>query len=105
LAANLLVHDTGTIIHSRVPASSFLVLHGIVKLALVGGLATNRLWSYPVAIVVFTGFVYQVYELVQQNSLFLWIVTGLDIVVVLLFTAEYRHVRSAREWDQQASES
>ncbi|MBV8357575.1 MAG: DUF2127 domain-containing protein [Deltaproteobacteria bacterium] len=106
LAANLLPHDTGTIIHSRVPASSFLVLHGVVKLALVGGLATNRLSSYPVAIVVLTGFaIYQIYELVQQNSLFLWIVTGLDIVVVLLIAAEYRHVRSVRECDQQGSES
>jgi uncharacterized membrane protein len=97
LVANFLVHNTGTIIRGRVPASSFLIVHGVVKLALVGGLATNKLWSYPAAIVVFTVFaIYQIYQLVQQNSLFLWTVTTLDIVVVLLIVAEYRHVKSAR---------
>ncbi len=98
--ANLLVHNTGTIIKSRVPAGTFLILHGAVKLALVGGLATNKLWSYPAAILVFAGFaIYQIYQLVQQNSLFLGMVTALDIVVVLLIVAEYRNVRSARSRD------
>jgi uncharacterized membrane protein len=98
LVADLLVHNTGTIINSRVPASSFLILHGVVKLALVGGLAMNKLWSYPAAIVAFTGFaIYQIYQLAQQNSLFLGIVTALDMVVVLLIVAEYRHVRSERQ--------
>jgi uncharacterized membrane protein len=95
------VHNTGTIINSRVSASSFLILHGIVKLALVGGLATNKLWSYPAAIVVFTAFaIYQIYQLVQQNSLFLGIVTALDVAVVLLIVAEYRQVRSAQKYDR-----
>jgi uncharacterized membrane protein len=98
LVANLLVHSTGTIIKSRVPASGFLILHGTVKLALVAGLATNKLWSYPAAIAVFTGFaIYQIYQLVQQKSVFLGIVTALDIVVVLLISGEYRHVKSARQ--------
>jgi len=97
LVANLLLHNAGTIIQSRVPASAFLIIHGVVKLALVGGLATNQLWSYPAAIVVFTGFtVYQAYQLSRQYSLFLEIVTVLDIVIVLLIVAEYRHVRLAR---------
>lgn len=101
LVANLLVHNTGMIINSRVPASSFLILHGVVKLALVEGLATNRLWSYPAAIVVFTAFaIYQIYQFSQQSSLFLGIVTVLDIVVVLLIVAEYRHVRPARKLDR-----
>jgi uncharacterized membrane protein len=98
--ANLLVHNTATFIKSRVPASSFLILHGAVKLALVGGLATNKLWSYPAAVVVFAGFaIYQIYEFVQQNSLFLGMVTALDIVVVLLIVAEYRNVRLAGRRD------
>jgi uncharacterized membrane protein len=100
LVANLLLHNTRTIIDTRISASAFLIVHGVVKLALVGGLATNKLWSYPAAIVVFTGFtIYQIYELTQQSSLFLGIVTVLDIFVVLLVIAEYRHVMLARRRD------
>jgi uncharacterized membrane protein len=84
-------------IEFRVPASVFLIVHGIVKLVLVGGLATNRLWSYSVAILVFAGFtIYQLYQLSQQYSLFLEIVTILDVIFILLVIAEYRHMRVAR---------
>jgi uncharacterized membrane protein len=95
--ANLLVHTTRSAIEVRVPASAFLIVHGIVKLVLVGGLATNRLWSYPAAILVFAGFtIYQLYQLTQQYSLFLEIVTVLDVIVILLVIAEYRHMRIVR---------
>ena len=88
LVANLLVRNAGTVIQTRVPASAFLIVHGVVKLALVGGLAANKLWSYPAAIVVFAGFtIYQIYQLAHQYSLFLEIVTVLDIVIVLLVFA------------------
>ena len=97
LVANLLVHNTRTVIQTRVSASVFLIVHGVVKLALVAGLAANKLWSYPVAIVVFTAFaIYQIYEIVQRGSLFLVIATILDIIVVVLAIAEYRHVRLVR---------
>jgi uncharacterized membrane protein len=89
-----------TIIHTRFSASVFLIVHGVVKLGLVGGLATNKLWSYPAAIVVFTGFtIYQVYQLSHQYSLFLEIDTVLYIVIVMLVVAEYRHVRLAKRRD------
>ncbi len=96
LVANLLLHTTRSAIEVRVPASVFLIVHGIVKLVLVGGLATNRLWSYPAAILVFAGFtIYQLYQLGQQYSLFLETVTVLDVIVILLVIAEYRHMRIA----------
>jgi uncharacterized membrane protein len=97
LVANLIVHNTPNLIRARVPASAFLIVHGVVKLALVGGLAASALWAYPAAIVVFAGFTaYQIFQLTQQYSPFLEIVTVLDIGVVLLIIAEYRHVRNAR---------
>jgi uncharacterized membrane protein len=100
LVANLLVHNTRAVIQTKFSASAFLIVHGVVKLALVGGLATNKLWSYPAAIVVFIGFtIYQVYQLTQQSSLFLEIITVLDIIVVILIVAEYQHVRSSRKRD------
>jgi uncharacterized membrane protein len=97
LVANLLVRNAGAVVQTRVPASAFLIVHGVVKLALVGGLAANKLWPYPAGIVMFAGFtIYQIYQLTHQHSLFLEIVTVLDIVIVLLVVAEYRHVRLAR---------
>ena len=100
LVANLLLHNTRTIIDTRISASAFLIVHGVVKLGLVAGLASSKLWSYPAAIVVFTGFaIYQIYQLTRQSSLFLGVVTVLDIVVVLLVIAEYRHVMLARRRD------
>src|SRR5579875_446903 len=94
LVANLLVHNTSTMIHSRGAASLFLLVHGAVKLGLVGGLATRKSWSYPAAILIFTGFtIYQLHQLAQQYSGFLGIVTLLDIIVVLSIAAEYRYVR------------
>jgi uncharacterized membrane protein len=97
LVANLLLHTTRSAIEFKVPASAFLIVHGIVKLVLVGGLATNRLWSYPAAILVFAGFTaYQLYQLTQQYSLFLETVTVMDVIFVLLVIAEYRHMRIVR---------
>jgi uncharacterized membrane protein len=97
LVANLLVHTTRSAIEVRVPASVFLIVHGMVKLVLVGGLATNRFWSYPAAILVFAGFtIYQLYQLSQQYSFFLEVVTILDVIVILLVIAEYRHMKIAR---------
>jgi uncharacterized membrane protein len=96
LVANLLLHTTRSAIAVRIPASVFLIMHGIVKLVLVGGLVTNRLWSYPAAILVFAGFtMYQLYQLSQQYSLFLEIVTIFDVIFILLVIAEYRHMRIA----------
>jgi uncharacterized membrane protein len=95
--ANLILHSVPKIIQTKFSASSFLILHGVVKLGLVAGLATNRLWSYPAGIVVFGAFTaYQLYELTHKYSLFLLTITLLDAVIIFLIAIEYRHVRQAR---------
>jgi uncharacterized membrane protein len=97
LISNLLLHNTRNVIDFRVPTSVFLIVHGVTKLLLVRGLAANKLWSYPAAIAVFAAFtVYQLYQLAHRYSMFLGIVTVLDIVVILLVTEEFRQMRMAR---------
>ena len=97
LFVNLFLRATRNVIQTKTLASLFLLVHGGAKLLLVAGLANNKLWSYPAAIVVFAGFtVYQLYELAHQASLFMGTVTVLDIIVVVLVAAEYRHVRMAK---------
>jgi len=95
LVANLLLHSIQSVIRSRSFAGAFLLVHGVTKLLLVAGLATNQLWSYPVGIAVFGAFtVYQIYELVHRYSFFLVIVTVLDIIVIALIFEEYGRVRT-----------
>ncbi|MHB8174923.1 MAG: DUF2127 domain-containing protein, partial [Nitrospirota bacterium] len=68
--------------------------HGAVKLFLAAGLVRNKLWAYPASIAIFSGFaLYQFYQLSLGYSLFLWIVTIVDILVVGLIVHEYRYVK------------
>jgi uncharacterized membrane protein len=93
LVANLLVHTTRSAIGVRVPASVFLIVHGIVKLGLVGGLATKRLWSYRWQSLCFQGSLYISSTNSVSNILSSWGVTILDVIVIVLVIAEYRHMR------------
>lgn len=97
LVVNLLLHTTRNVVQDRRLASAFLIVHGVAKLLLVAGLVANKLWSYPVAIVVFAAFtVYQLYQLGHRYTLFLGAITVLDIVVILLIIGEYRFARMSR---------
>jgi uncharacterized membrane protein len=73
----------------------YLLIHGIVKLWLIIGLLRRRLWYYPVAIAVFGLFiVYQVYRYSLTHSLWLVLITGVDVVVIALTWHEYRYLRA-----------
>ncbi len=94
LLANLFLHATQSVIQMQTFASILLIVHGAVKLFLVAALLRNKLWAYPASIAVFSGFVlYQFYQLSLANSLFLWVVTIVDILVIGLIAHEYRYVR------------
>ena len=72
----------------------YLLSHGIIKLALVIGLLKNKLWSYPVSIVVFGIFIiYQIYRYYFTHSLWLLILTAFDLIVVWLVWHEYKYLR------------
>ncbi len=74
-----------------------LLSHGIVKTFFIGGLLRNKEWAYPTSAVVFTLFVfYQLYQLSYAPSVFLWLITIFDIVLVGLIVHEYVHRRRRR---------
>ena len=76
----------------------YLLSHGIIKLALVIGLLKNKLWSYPVSIVVFGIFIiYQIYRYYFTHSLWLLILTAFDLIVVWLVWHEYKYLRIKKE--------
>ncbi|MEX3952824.1 DUF2127 domain-containing protein [Paraburkholderia sp. EG287B] len=99
LVANILLH---TVQHLSVDAQRFagiyLLAHGVVKLWLVAGLLRERLWYFPVSIVVFALFIaYQAYRFTYTHSVWLLLVTALDVVVIALTWHEYRYLRDNRK--------
>lgn len=74
--------------------SIYLLSHGVIKAFLIVGLLRERLWYYPVAIVVFVSFiVYQLYRFNHTHSIWLLLITLLDIVVIWLTWHEYRYLQ------------
>jgi uncharacterized membrane protein len=73
------------------------MVHGITKLALSVALLKNRRWAYPTAAVVFTLFVgFEIFSLFTRPSLFLYLITIFDAIVVGLILREYRHLKKRR---------
>lgn len=65
--------------------------HGIIKLFLVWGLLTNRLWAYPTAIVFLSGFsLYQLYDLFVKFSWFTILLLIVNIATIFFIAREYR---------------
>ncbi len=75
----------------------YLLAHGVLKIFLVYNLLKNRMWSYPLAIIIFSMFaLYQIYKFVQSPNIGLILLTMLDIVVIVLTYLEYRRITAAR---------
>ncbi len=75
----------------------YLLSHGVAKLWVIVGLLRERLWYYPVALVVFTLFVvYQIYRYTLTHSVSLLLITAVDLVVIWLTWHEYRYLRGLR---------
>jgi uncharacterized membrane protein len=67
--------------------------HGIVKLILVWGLLTNRLWAYPLAIVLLGGFsIYQIYDLFVQFSWFTVLLLIVNVITIFFISREYQQI-------------
>lgn len=69
----------------------YLLSHGVVKLILVVEVLRNHLWAYVALIVVTALFVvYQVYRIIDQFSLGLFLLTLFDLLIIYLTQKEYR---------------
>jgi len=77
-------------------AAVFLLVHGAVKVGLVICLMLNRLWAYPLGLIILgLLLVYQVYQLVVGPSVGMAALSVLDVAIVLLVWREWRHVRAS----------
>lgn len=76
--------------------ASYLVVHGVLKLAVVLLLARGILWANPLAVVVLSGFVlYQAHRFVLHPDVGLVLLSLLDLAVIVLTLLEYRRLGTA----------
>jgi uncharacterized membrane protein len=79
-------------------AGVYLLVHGLIKVFLVGGLLREKLWAYPTALGMLGAFIlYQLYRLTHTHSLALLAFTVFDIVIVFLVWREYQTRRRLGE--------
>ncbi len=78
--------------------AAYLLLHGVVKLAIVFALLRGTRRVYPWAIAALAVFlVFQVYELFVSPSVVVVVLTVLDALIIALTWREWRHDRTLRE--------
>jgi uncharacterized membrane protein len=76
---------------TRVFASSYLIVHGLIKVFLVAGLLAGRLWSYSVSLWFLAAFIaYQTYRFFFTHSVWLMALNILDVIVAFLIWREYQ---------------
>ena len=82
----------------------YLLSHGIIKAFLVVALFKEKLWSYPLAMVIFSLFgAYQIFEFARTGSVWLLALTVLDIFIIALTWHEYRYMKKTGlkpKWDE-----
>jgi uncharacterized membrane protein len=95
LVARYLLHTTSGLTGSAVIFGGiYLLVHGAVKVVLVIALLLNKLWAYPLMIIVLLIFIgYQVYRIALQPSAGLIVLTIFDAMIVALTWREYRRQR------------
>jgi uncharacterized membrane protein len=75
-------------------AAIYLLIHGVIKIGLVGALLKRELWAYPVAVLVFGAFIiYQLYRYTLTHGLGLIALSVFDLAVIWLIYLEYRALR------------
>ena len=95
LIANLLLGLADNLsINAQIFLSIYLLIHGVVKLALIIALLKKKLWAYPLALAVFILFaVYQIYLMLGAYSIGLLMLTCLDVLIVILTWLEYQKLK------------
>ena len=71
----------------------FLLSHGIIKLFLIIALFKKKFWAYPLAMAVFGLFIiYQMYRYFLGHSVWMLVLSILDIVVIVLTYWEMKNL-------------
>lgn len=89
----------GLFIHSVLFISIYLVIHGLIKLAVVTGVLAKKRWAYlPAIIVLFILVIFELYRYAfYTHSIFLVIFMLFDLLFIWLITIEYKYIQKHGE--------
>ena len=91
LNASQKIADSG----STTFAAMYLLSHGVVKTLLVIALWRDKLWAYPLTMVVFSAFMgYQLHRFMRTHSWALIWLTIFDAVIIYLTWKEYQQLQA-----------
>jgi len=97
IANHLLRYANGLTSHTVMFAAIYLLVHGLVKVFLVGALLRNKIWAYPWLIAVLIAFIaYQLYEISIKPTAGLIGLTIFDALITWLTWREWRKQRAIR---------
>jgi uncharacterized membrane protein len=93
LANHLLIWMLHLSTDTKTFAIAYLLVHGIVKLVIVGAIWFSQLWAYWLAGVVFSLFViYQMERFAVTHSMMMLFLTAVDLVIIALLPPEHRRL-------------
>lgn len=79
---------------TRIFATVYLIVHGLIKVGLVIAMLHRQLWAFPTAIIIFALFIiYQLYRYTITGALWLVVLSIVDLIVIVLIWLEYRQLR------------
>jgi len=96
LIANFLIKSADSLANgSQVFAVVYLIFHGVVNIFLAVSLLKNKLWAYPWAMALFSGFIiYQIYRYFHTYSLELLFLMIFDAFIVFIIWLEYKRKKT-----------
>jgi len=72
----------------------YMLVHGIVHIAIVFALIHKKLWAFPVAGIVLSLFVvYQIYSIIHSFSILIIVLTIIDLIILSLLKFEYDRLK------------
>src|SRR6267378_2756912 len=94
LVANYLLNSTQHLsAGTQVFAATYLLWHGVIKVALVAALLGKQRWAYPGAILAFLLFLtYQLYRYSHTRAPELLVLSVFEVLVILFIWLEYQRL-------------
>ena len=83
---------------ARLFGTSYLIIHGAVKLGLIIGLVKHKLWAFPTTIGFLSLFiVYQLYRFSFSGSIGLLLLSFFDTIFAILIWREFRLMKKTSD--------
>ena len=77
-------------------AAIYLLAHGLIKLGIVTGLLSKKLWAHTTAgIILLLIVIYQIFRLTPHFSILLLFLTIIDIIIIVLVVLENRRIKKS----------